>query len=286
MTPEELEEQRRKRQASKVAQSQASATPIQAAAPLQAPAPGQSQSPLAQVGGQVGQKLLQGALGSALGPLGGMLGGLFNNGGKITAKNRPIFKKGGALGLTPTGGVLQDQAGKLAPKRTKEATFQGQDTFEGIAASIAADRAAGRPVDYNKLAAMQRMKANQNKAGQDAIRKEYLKNNPEFRFPGGSQGVILRNAGGPISGNPQGYNEGGSTMGTPIKKVMDIEKLDSQKKMDALKEDQAERTWYMAEKRKDEAHAQAMQQKEESHALAMKLKKESATMKAPLSKGE
>ena len=243
MTPEELEEQRRKRQASKVAQSQASATPIQAAAPLQAPAPGQSQSPLAQVGGQVGQKLLKTALG-------GMFGGLFNNGGMIPQG----YNK---------GGWLTSIFGSGKPRTSR--------TF-GEASKPARTQTTGWTNPLGKNPYRQKVD-NLNAAAQKRGAQKNIWGLPGF------------NTGGSV-GNPNGYNEGGSTMGTPIKKVMDIEKLDSQKKMDALKEDQAERTWYMAEKRKDEAHAQAMKQKEESHQMAMKLKKESATMKAPLSKGD
>ena len=90
--------------------------------------------------------------------------------------------------------------------------------------------------------------------------------------------------GGPISGNPYMYNEGGPVMGTPIKKVMDEDKLESQMEMAVIKEDQAERAFAMEQERKDKLLQQQLQQKEDKHNLDMKLKKESATMKTPLSK--
>ena len=75
----QLEEEKKRRE-EKIAQSRASANPIQQAPLMQAPGVGpQQQSPLAQAGMMVGKKLL----GSALGPLGGVLGGLFNDGGKV-----------------------------------------------------------------------------------------------------------------------------------------------------------------------------------------------------------
>lgn len=99
-------------------------------------------------------------------------------------------------------------------------------------------------------------------------------------------GATHRNMGGPISKNPYGYNEGGNVDGTPIKKVMDMDKLDAQRSMENLKEEQAERSFLKAEARKDEMHQLQMKQKEESHEQAMKLKEKSATMKGPLSGGK
>ena len=92
------------------------------------------------------------------------------------------------------------------------------------------------------------------------------------------------NMGGQMPLNPHGYNEGGSVMGTPIKKVMDEDKLESQQQMAVIKEDQAEKAFMMEQERKDKLLQQQLQQKEEKHKLDMKLKKESATMKPPLSK--
>lgn len=86
-----------------------------------------------------------------------------------------------------------------------------------------------------------------------------------------------RNMGGPISANPHGYNEGGSVMETPIKKVMDEQKLDQQAK-----------AFELEQKRKQEAHAQAMRIKEQQAKQAAAMKKASATTtkkpKAPLAK--
>ena len=241
------EEERRKRQASKVAQSQASATPIQAQAPLQPTAVGRNQSPLAQVGQQAGAKLLQSALGSALGPLGGVLGGLFNKGGKIPMG----YNTGGWLaGLFGGGPKQTNRFGRevTKPARTKTTAQMGgakwwQNPYKQ-AAQQEQMRSRGKPSIWQQLG---------------------------------------RNTGGAIP-NPNGYNEGGAAMPTPIKKVMDVEKLDAQVSMDELKEDQAERAFQAQERRKDVQMQQSMKQKEEAHALQMKLKKQSATMKAPLAK--
>ena len=304
LTPEQIrkkqEEEQRK---NKIAQSQASATPIQPRGPMAGPAVSRQQSPLMQIGQMLGKQ----ALGSALGPLGGLLGGLFNVGGKVDyakeaqkrvqAQNAAI--KAGAQGqrVAPATRTLFNEAGKQIGEvpgdvikgygnRAPQQAAPQQDPFAGIAAKIAADKAAGKPVDYNALAALQHARSQKNTEARNEAMRAFMKRYPQFAKPGGSQGVVLRkNVGGPISSNPYGYNEGGPAQATPIKKVMDVEKLESQKKMDALKEDQAERAFQMGEQRKEEAHQQAMAQKEEAHAQAMKLKKESATMKAPLSKG-
>ena len=77
-------------------------------------------------------------------------------------------------------------------------------------------------------------------------------------------GATHMNMGGPL--NPYGYNEGGSVMETPIKKVMDEQKLEQQAK-----------AFELEQKRKQEAHNMTMQQKQQQFALAQKLKKQSAT---------
>ena len=86
-----------------------------------------------------------------------------------------------------------------------------------------------------------------------------------------------KNMGGPISANPYGYNEGGSVMETPIKKVMDEQKLEQQAK-----------AFELEQKRKQEAHEQAMRIKEQQAKQAAAMKKASATTnkkpKAPLAK--
>ena len=308
-------EAEKKRREEKIAASRASASPIQQRPPMQAQGGmGPSRpSPLAQAGIGIGKKLL----GSALGPLGGVLGGLFNEGGNVTAKKRTVFvpDPSSPFGVKQTSEVYNDTTGKLAPKRAREQQAAQVDTYEGIAAAIAADKAAGRPVDYNKLAALQNARANQNRAAQDATRQAYLKKNPEFRFPGGSQGVIKRNMGGPISMygynkggkaadkrpwwqrmldrnptrragmnvggmvpqgplNPNGYNEGGPVAPTPIKKVMDEDKIEIQRE-----------TFERAEARKDMKFQLDEKRAAEKHAMDMKLKKATAvTKKAPLAK--
>ena len=275
------EERMRQASAAKIARSQAQATPVRSQAPLQPQQVGKQGGGFGQM---IGKKLLGAALGSIAGPLGPLLGGLFNEGGSvgggktISPTTRQLFDaKGNNIGQVP---------GDVIPGYNRESSGVGNqvDPFEGIAAKISADKAAGKPVDYAALAAVQHIRSIQNQAEKDKAMRAFMQKYPEFAVPGGSQGVVLRNQGGPISGNPQGYNEGGQTMATPIKKVMDMEKLESQKSMDSLKEEQAERAFQIGEKRKDEAHQQGMQQKAEAHQQAMKLKKESATMKAPLSK--
>ena len=275
------EERMRQASAAKIARSQAQATPIRPQAPLQPQQVGKQGGGFGQM---IGKKLLGAALGSIAGPLGPLLGGLFNEGGNvgggktISPTTRQLFDaKGNNIGQVP---------GDVIPGYNRESSGVGNqvDPFEGVAAKISADKAEGKPVDYAALAAIQHIRSIQNQAEKDKAMRAFMQKYPEFAVPGGSQGVVLRNQGGPISGNPQGYNEGGQTMATPIKKVMDMEKLESQKKMDEQKMEQAERAFQEGESRKDEAHQMAMQQKQEAHQQAMKLKKESATMKAPLSK--
>ena len=241
----------------------------------------------------------------------------YNTGGRATAKKRTVFvpDPSSPFGVKQTAEVYNDKTGRLAPKRAPMQQAAQVDTYEGIAAAIAADKAAGRPVDYNKLAALQQARANQNRAAQDATRQQYLKKNPEFRFPGGSQGVIKRNMGGPISMygynkggkaadkrpwwqrmldrnptrragmnvggmvpqgplNPNGYNEGGPVAPTPIKKVMDEDKIEIQRE-----------TFERAEARKDMKFQLDEKRAAEKHAMDMKLKKATAvTKKAPLAK--
>jgi len=84
-----------------------------------------------------------------------------------------------------------------------------------------------------------------------------------------------RNMGGPIHGynmggkmplNPHGYNEGGMAHETPIKKVMDEQKLDQQ----AM-------AFELEQQRKEEAHQQAMRIKEQQAKQAAKMKTAAAT---------
>lgn len=93
----------------------------------------------------------------------------------------------------------------------------------------------------------------------------------------------LFNTGGPVGKgplNPHGYNEGGSVMETPLKKVMDEQKLE-----------QNAMAFELDQKRKQEAHDLAMKQKQQQFAEAQKMKKAAATTaktaakpKGPLSK--
>ena len=330
MSPEERrrrEEEEKRKRGAKVAQSQASATPIQPKAPLTPGGMGpMGDSPLMQIGKQLGKQ----ALGSALGPLGGILGGLFNTGGpvhphakkdynmhvkhghmlnkggkidyaeearkRVAAQNAAI--KAGAQGqnIAPLQRQLFDEKGnslgqisgdviKGYANREKFQAPKGQDTYAGIGEQIQAAKAAGEKIDYNALAALQQARQSGNEQQKQAAMQAFLKKHPNFRMPGGSQGVVYkeRNMGGPISMkypaynkggkaarpwwmklldrapavegknvggmmrgplNPNGYNEGGAVQETPIKKVMDEQKLDQQAK-----------AFELDEMRKQEKHA-------------------------------
>lgn len=77
---------------------------------------------------------------------------------------------------------------------------------------------------------------------------------------------------GPL--NPNGYNEGGPVPTTPIKRVMDEDKIEIQRE-----------TFERAEARKDEKFALDEKRAAEKHAMDMKMKKQAAvTNKAPLAK--
>ena len=301
MTPQQMEEERKKRIAAsrqKIAQSNASATPIQSgSAPLQAGQIQQQQNPLKQIGMQLGKQ----ALGSALGPLGGLLGGLFNNGGKIdyaeearkrVAKQNAALKAGAqghsnaplkrqvfvdqaGGGFKDTGETVDANVVKGYANRKKQGQTAGlQDTYAGIAQQIQAAQAAGKPVDYNALAALQQARQSGNAQKEAEAMRMFLQKHPNFRMPGGSQAVVKRNMGGPISRNPHGYNEGGATMETPLKKVMDEDKIEM-----------AREAFQRAEARKDQKAAADERRAQETHQQAMKMKKASATTnKAPLAK--
>ena len=82
------------------------------------------------------------------------------------------------------------------------------------------------------------------------------------------------NMGGPISANPHGYNEGGSTQATPLKKVMDEDKIEM-----------AREAFERGEARKDAKAAADEKRAQETHQQAMQMKKAAATTnKAPLAK--
>ena len=96
----------------------------------------------------------------------------------------------------------------------------------------------------------------------------------QIGWPGSSQ-PVKRNMGGmmPMPLNPNGYNEGGAAMETPIKKVMEEDKI-------AM----AREAFMLAEQRKDKKAEQEEARASEKHSLDMKLKKKSATTnKTPLS---
>ena len=159
--------------------------------------------------GQVGKQVL----GSALGPLGGILGGLFNEGGKVdyaeearkrvAAQNAAI--KAGAQGqnVAPLQRQLFDEKGnslgqiqgdviKGYANREKFEAPKEQDTYAGIADQIQAAKAAGKPVDYNALAALQQARQSGNEKQKQEAMKIFLSKHPNFRMPGGSQGVVYK----------------------------------------------------------------------------------------------
>ena len=266
MSPDELRRQQ-EAQAGKIAQSRLQATPPPPPkAPLQSGGGGGGGPGIA---GQIGGQLLKTGLGAALGPFGAILGGLFNEGGAVQNLN-----EGGWLSklFGGTGKPRTSRWGGEATKapRTQTTGLPSRPLPGGINltnpykvkrdAAYAAHAKSGKPSIWEKLGL--------NTGGHVEL------------------STAMRNMGGPLSMNPNGYNEGGQTQATPIKKVMDMEKLESQKMMDQQKLAQAEKAFMMAEGRKDEAAEQAMMQKEESHQQAMKLKKDSATMAGPLSGGK
>ena len=315
-----------KKKRAKIAQSFASANPITPQAPLQAPSIQTQESPLMGVG----KKLL-----------GGFLGGLFNKGGSVVDDKDKLKKireqqkarmaaqqaqqaaqaNSGTKRIAPQRRVLFDegmnkigniQGGVIdgyADRPTQDQAVgkaQLVDPFEGIAAKIQAAKAAGKPVDYNALAALQHARSTQNEAERMKKLRQFMERYPGFALPGGSQGVVLRkkNIGGPISLNyglnmggmakrygynvggmvpnpmmmgplnPNGYNEGGPVPSTPIKKVMDEDKIEIQRE-----------TFERAEARKDAKFKMDEKRAAEKHAMDMKLKKQAAvTKKAPLAK--
>lgn len=79
------------------------------------------------------------------------------------------------------------------------------------------------------------------------------------------------NKGGKVHNNPHGYNEGGAVGETPIKKVMDEQKLEQQAK-----------AFELEQQRKQQTHEQAMRIKEQQAKQAAAMKKAAAnTSKQP-----
>ncbi len=248
MDPRMIEEMKKReamKRQSKVAQSTASATPIQ---PAQHAAPpgmaGGGQSPLQQAGMQIGKKLL----GSALGPLGGLIGGLFNEGGKVPMQGYN------------QGGWLQALWGKPKQQRPNNLQQTGKYTYTSKQPT---QMGRGTNSNLNKQRLQQTSQAfgNRNQNAWSNLKKGL----------GFNQGGMV----GPL--NPQGYNEGGMAQETPMKRVMDEQKLEQQ----AVAFDKDEM-------RKQEKHTQDMKIKQQQFQEAQKMKKAAASTnkkpKAPLSK--
>ena len=120
-------------------------------------------------------------------------GGSVGGGKTISPTTRQLFDaKGNNIGQVP---------GDVIPGYNRESSGVGNqvDPFEGVAAKISADKAEGKPVDYAALAAIQHIRSIQNQAEKDKAMREFMQKYPEFAVPGGSQGVVLRNTGGPLS---------------------------------------------------------------------------------------
>ena len=190
--------------------------------------------------------------GTPMAPLSGMLGGLFNNGGSVGGHNPDTFINGKIASVHyPTPGPAQNgpiglNSGGKTPSLAEQINWGGKYS-KPKRKTKAPERAWYDPRGYIG------------------------------RNDGGS--IPHYNMGGPLSANPQGYNEGGSAGETPIKKVMDEQKLDQQAV--AFERDQA---------RKQEMHDITMKQKEQQFATAQKMKKAAATTskkpKAPLAAGK
>ena len=225
ITPEELE--RRKQGASKIAQSQVQATPLQSSkAPLQ---PGQVKQGGGAMAG-IGGKLLKTGLGAALGPLGGLLGGLFNEGGEIPMQ-----------GLN-AGGWLSGLFG-----RGEEPELN----------------ALGRPI--NKAARTQTT-AQQRPSKQRPQKQTPTGTQDHTRGWADTWAALTgRNEGGPINMvgplNPQGYNAGGQAMETPIKKAMDEDKMAMAREAFEMAEGRKDEKFALDEARAAEKHAQDMKMK-------------------------
>ena len=107
-------------------------------------------------------------------------------GQQIAPATRTLFNEAGKqIGEVP-GDVIKGYGG-----RAKQQAAPQQDPFAGIAAKIAADKAAGKPVDYNALAALQHARSQTNTEARNMAMREFMKKYPQFAKPGGSQGVVL-----------------------------------------------------------------------------------------------
>ena len=253
------EEQRRRAEEAKIAQSRATVTPPQQKAPLQPQQVGGGQSPLLGIGA----KLLGTAIG---GPLGGILGGLFNEGGQVQELNQ--------------GGWLANLFGSGKPRTSRwggEATKAPRTQTTGLPS-----RPLPSGINFT----------NPNRVKRDAAYAAHAKSGKPSIWEklglniGGNVPMKGYNTGGPLAVQPSEYKAGGmGDQGMPVKKKMDLEKLESQKMMDQQKMSQAEKSFMMAEGRKDKAAEQAMMQKEEAHKQAMKLKADTARM-GPLASKE
>lgn len=166
---------------------------------------------------------------------------------------------GNALGpLGPLAGLFFNKGGNVPMK--------GYNTGGWLTALFG----QGLPMNPNRRK-VEEEKRRRQQSGQPSILEQ-------INWWGGKkqQQPARRNMGGPIA-NPMGYNEGGSVQETPIKKVMDEQKLDQQAK-----------AFELEQQRKAEKHSMEMQQKKQQFATQQKMKQEAATTskkpKAPLAK--
>ena len=209
MSPEErrrMEEEEKRKRGAKVAQSQASATPIQPKAPLSPGGMGpMGDSPLMQIGKQLGKQ----ALGSALGPLGGVLGGLFNEGGKVPMQG---YNTGGWLSslLGPGKPRTSRKFGESKKKPRTQTTAQARGYNEG--GWLSSLLGPGKPRTSRRFGESKKKPRTQTTGQARGYNVGGMVPNPRMM--------------GPL--NPHGYNEGGAVQETPIKKVMDEQKLAQQ----------------------------------------------------------
>ena len=159
---------------------------------------------------------------------------------------------GQALGpLGPLAGLLFNKGGHVP--------MQGYNTggwLQALFGKLAGNNPNRRRMEEEKKRRMQQ--------GQQTLAQQ-------INWPGAQR----RNMGGPLS-NPYGYNEGGQAMETPLKKVMEEDKIELAR-MAAMN----------AERRKDEKAAADEQRAQEKHQLDMTMKKKAATTnKTPLSAKE
>ena len=248
----------------------------QAPSPLTPHSPQQPQKPgvLEQAGQQaVGAAAEQGlnavaGMGGPLGGIGGALGGIASGDPKAAALGAGQEIAGQAVGaaLTPVLGPLGPLAGPMITSAIGSLFNDGGM----VGHRMAGGQFMGGIEHKGSGGAVTGMSPDTFINGQ--IKSKHYPtpaaamNHPTHLNVGGPTPQPHPNAmvKGPL--NPMGYNEGGKTQETPIKKVMDEQKLM-----------QNQMAFDLDQQRKDEAHMMAMKQKQAAFAEGQKMKKEAAT---------